>query len=75
MRVTETSLQEKDQRIGELDRLIRRMEDVKASLKAFSQYKGMDVCLCGGRGIYSMLFAHCKIKIPQFFAVHNISPT
>lgn len=28
MQITETSIQEKDQRIGELDRLIERMEEV-----------------------------------------------
>jgi len=28
MEITETSIQEKDQRIGELDRLIERMEEV-----------------------------------------------
>ncbi|XP_039195925.1 myocardial zonula adherens protein isoform X2 [Crotalus tigris] len=33
MRVTETSLQEKDQRIGELDRLIQRMEDERHQLQ------------------------------------------
>lgn len=43
MRLTETSLQEKDQRIGELDRLIQRMENVRTSLKSFSKYKGTGV--------------------------------
>ncbi|XP_007439009.1 myocardial zonula adherens protein, partial [Python bivittatus] len=33
MRLTETSLQEKDQRIGELDRLIQRMEDERHQLQ------------------------------------------
>ncbi|XP_063169908.1 myocardial zonula adherens protein [Candoia aspera] len=33
MKLTETSLQEKDQRIGELDRLIQRMEDERHQLQ------------------------------------------
>lgn len=40
MQITETSIQEKDQRIGELDRLIERMEEVWELVDLIAVFKG-----------------------------------
>lgn len=40
MQITETSIQEKDQRIGELDRLIERMEEVWELVACHVQRQG-----------------------------------
>ncbi|KAM3828086.1 myocardial zonula adherens protein isoform 3-T3 [Vipera latastei] len=62
MRVTETSLQEKDQRIGELDRLIRRMEDERHQLQEqLIQYEMQ----LQGAGVYDQSSQPRSLKLEE----------